>query len=91
MSNDKSYPVDAIGNPIRKGDLLQVKLTDDHIIFSVADIEAAGTLAGPDGQPLALNGKIVLQAIIPVPFEPGTAMGTMLVLRKPDEGGSALQ
>jgi hypothetical protein len=85
MSGDKSYPIDAIGNTIRKDDLVRVALSEAALIFTVADVQPAGTLMGPDDRPMALNGTITITATIPVQFAPGTAMANILVLKKPDQ------
>jgi hypothetical protein len=81
----RSYPIDAIGNQIRKGDLVRVTLTEAALVFVVADVESAGMLRGPDGAPMALNGTITISVTVPVPFTPGSRMGNMHVLKKPDE------
>jgi hypothetical protein len=84
MPTDKSYPLDAIGNEIRRDDLVRVMLSEAALIFTVADVQPAGTLIGPDNKPLSLNGTVTITATIPVQYAPGAAMANFLVLKKPE-------
>jgi hypothetical protein len=81
---DRQYPVDAIGNTIRKGDLLRVTLPESALIFTVANVEPAGVLSGPGGAPMDLQGTITLVVQLPVPYVGGARIGNMLVLKKPE-------
>jgi hypothetical protein len=81
---DRRYPTDAIGNLIRKGDLLRVTLPEPAMVFTVADVEPAGVLSSGAGQHLDLQGTITLVVKLPVPFVGGTRAGNMLVLKKPE-------
>lgn len=82
---DKSYPIDAIGNTIRKGDLIRVALTEAALVFGVVDVQPAGMLHGPDNAPMPMNGVITISIQIPVPYTPGSRMANMHVLKKPDD------
>jgi hypothetical protein len=83
---DRSYPTDGIGNPIKKGALLQVTLPSASLIFRVVDVEPAGSILAKElgQQPMALTGTILIQASVPVPFTEGARMENMLVLREPE-------
>lgn len=82
--NDKSYPTDAIGNAIKKDDLVRVALSEAALVFSVVDVQPAGTILGPDSAPMSLNGTITIAVTIPIQFQPGAVMGQILVLKKPE-------
>jgi hypothetical protein len=82
---DSSFPHDALGNSIRKDDLVQVKLQSPDLIFQVTDVQPAGTLIGPDQQPLALQGTLTVAVTIPITFAPGVLLGNILVLKKPEQ------
>jgi hypothetical protein len=83
---DRSYPTDAIGNPIRKGDIVRVALTEAALIFRVVEVNPAGSIVAPggDGTPMSMLGTVILTAMVPVKFAAGAAMGNILVLRTPD-------
>jgi hypothetical protein len=85
MTQD-AWPVDAIGNTIHKDDLVRVALQEAALIFQVTDIQAAGTLMGPDDKPLNLNGTITVSVSIPIQYQAGSLLGNMLVLQKPEPG-----
>jgi hypothetical protein len=82
---DRSYPRDSLGNEIRKGDLVRVALLRPGLVFQVVDVEPAGQILSPGhDQPIALQGVIRLQALLTVPFAPGTAPEDMYVLKVPE-------
>lgn len=83
--SDRYHPIDAIGNVIRKGDLVRVSLTEAALMIIVADVEPAGTLRGPDDSLMQIQGTITLQVQVPVPYTAGSRMGNMHVLQKPEE------
>lgn len=85
VMTDSSYPHDALGNSIRKDDLVQVKLQSPDLIFQVVEVQPAGTLMGPDEKPLALQGTLTVAVTIPISFAPGVLLGNILVLKKPDQ------
>ena len=81
----QQYPVDAIGNQIRKGNLLRVSLPESALIFTVADVEPAGVLNAPDGSPMNLQGRIMLVVQLPIPYVGGSRIDNMLVLQTPEQ------
>jgi hypothetical protein len=85
FGGERSYPKDALGNPIRKDDLVQVKLQSPDLVFMVTDVQPAGTLMGPDQQPLALQGTLTVSVTIPIAFAPGVLLSNILVLKKPEQ------
>jgi hypothetical protein len=85
VMTDSSFPHDALGNSIRKDDLVQVKLQSPDLVFVVTDVQPAGTLMGPDQQPLALQGTLTVSVTIPITFAPGVLLSNILVLKKPSE------
>jgi len=78
-----SLPSDGIGNPIRKGSLVHVKLTSDHLLFQVLEIRPAQSTEPGNGSNAAVSGEMLLQAIVPVGFAPDTIMQNMLVVKDP--------
>lgn len=84
MSNP-SYPHDAIGNPIRRNDLVSVHLPTPDLIFRVADVEPAPDITSPGGEKMPTQGRITLTAVIPMAFASDQRLIAVLVLKQPEE------
>ena len=81
---DRSYPRDAIGNELRVGDLVRATLQQPALNFRVVKVDAAGTIVSPDLKSIALQGTLVLQAIVPVEFAEGTMLADLFKLSEPE-------
>jgi len=82
----KQFPLDAIGNSIRKGDLVRVALQEAALVFSVADVELAQDLVDGVGGRIPTTGTITLVASIPMQYAPDRGpLANFLVLKKPAE------
>jgi hypothetical protein len=81
---DRSYPRDAIGNELRVGDLVRATLQQPALNFRVVKVDAAGTIVSPDLKSIALQGTMVLQAIVPVEFAEGTMLADLFKLSEPE-------
>lgn len=84
MPTDKVWPVDKIGNPIKAGEMLHMKLEEAAAMFYVMSVEPASMLHTPDG-PVPVNGSIEFVLKFKVPFSPeSNIMGKALVVKQPE-------
>jgi hypothetical protein len=94
MSNaDRSWPRDALGNVLRKGDLIRAALPQPAMNFRVVDVRPASTVLspGPEGA-IAMNGAITLLANVTMEFPEGTQLGDIYKLVQPEpEPGSTIK
>ncbi len=81
---DRSYPRDAIGNELRVGDLVRATLQQPALNFRVVKVDAAGMIVSPDLKSIALQGTLVLQAVVPVEFAEGTMLADLFKLSEPE-------
>jgi hypothetical protein len=87
---DRSYPLDAMGNELRKGDLVRVTLQSPALNFRIVQVDPAGTLSVPavgrfgDGGGMPLRGTMILVATMPVDFDAGSQLIGMFKLVDPD-------
>jgi hypothetical protein len=87
MSNaDRSWPLDALGNTLKKGDLVRASLQSPALNFRVVDVRPASTVlaTGPEGA-LAMPGEIVLIATVPVQFVAGSQLADVYKLKEPEQ------
>jgi hypothetical protein len=82
MAAERSYPRDACGNELRKGDLLRVSLQSPALNFRVVQVNPAGVIAAPGGG-MPLRGTMVLVATMPVDFDADTMLVGMFKLCDP--------
>ena len=83
--SDRSYPVDAIGNPFKVGAVVKLDLPKPTVLCQVVKVDPAGTLSGPDGDPMALHGTITFQAMFPVQFTTqANVLDSAYVLMEPE-------
>jgi hypothetical protein len=79
---DRSYPCDALGNVLRKGDLCRVTLVSPALNFRLVQVDPAGTIEAPGGG-MPLRGTMILVATMPVQFDAGTTMDGVFKLVDP--------
>lgn len=80
------YPIDKIGNPIREGRLLILKLEDPDAMFFVDKVTPAKFLHQPGAAPIPVTGEIELVLRMKLPFGPDRRqMGRAIVIEQPDE------
>lgn len=79
---ERSWPKDALGNDIRKGQLCAVN-PKDVLICRVADIIQAGVMHGPDDKPIALQGSVSF--LIQIPYSQGGGVPMALCLKEPEK------
>jgi hypothetical protein len=79
---DRTYPHDACGNELRKGDLLRVTLQSPALNFRVVQVSPAGVIDTPKGG-LPLRGSMVLVATMPVEFDADSLLVEMFKLCDP--------
>lgn len=77
----RSWPVDALGNEIRKGALVHIKIPEGAIICRVADVVQAGVLHDADGKPMQLDGSVTF--VVRIPYPVGGGLPQTLVLKEP--------
>lgn len=80
------WPIDAVGNTIRKGDPVMVELLKARAIFRVQDIEPAAMLLDPSNKTLIPTfGKLRIVAVVEIQFSPEEPIGNIFALKTPDE------
>ena len=66
----KIWPLDKLGNEIREGDMVQLKLDDPYALFYILKVEGASVInGGPEGN-FPVNGQIELVLKFSIPFAP---------------------
>jgi hypothetical protein len=65
---ERSYPRDAMGNELKRGDLVRVQLQSPALNFRLVQVDPAGVIAAPGGG-MPLRGSMVLVATMPVEFD----------------------
>jgi hypothetical protein len=80
---DRTYPHDACGNELRKGDLLRVTLQSPALNFRVVQVSPAGVIDTPGGRGMPLRGSMVLVATMPVEFDADSLLVGMFKLHDP--------
>jgi len=79
---ERSWPKDAIGNDLRKGQLVAVN-AKDVLICRVIDVIQAGTMHDAEGKPMALNGSVTFA--LQIPYAQGGGVPMALCLKEPEK------
>ena len=83
--SDRSYPVDAIGNPLKVGRIVKLDLPKANVLCQVVKVDPAGTLSGPSGDAMSLHGTVTLQAMFPIQFtQDANVLDSAYVLMEPE-------
>lgn len=80
---ERSWPKDAIGNDIRKGQLVTFKAPQDGIICRVFEVVQAGTMHDADGKEIKLQGSVAF--LLQVPYNQGGGVPMALCLKEPEK------
>lgn len=80
---ERSWPKDAIGNDLRKGQLVVVRLPADGTICRIVDVVQAGVMHGPDDKPIALQGSVSF--LVQIPYAQGVGIPMALCLKEPEK------
>ena len=67
--SEKVWPVDKLGNEIREGKLLLLKMDEPSAIFYVMSVSPASVLHGGDG-PYPVSGEVELVLKFKIPYQP---------------------
>lgn len=78
------WPIDRLGNDIKKGALVHLRLDDPSILCRVLAVEPAGMISSPSGGDMALQGQLRLVAEVTLQFAPGTQFTGILTVKEPD-------
>jgi hypothetical protein len=79
------WPIDKIGNQIREGRVIVLKLEEAEAMFFVDKVTPAKFLHQPGAQPIPVAGEIELLLRMKLPFAPDRrVMGKAIVTQKPD-------
>lgn len=82
---DKIWPKDRLGNEIKTGKLVLLKLPEAEAMFYVMDVKPATILQGGDG-PIPVGGEIMLVWKVPLPFQPDQSqLMKAMVLEQPKQ------
>jgi hypothetical protein len=82
---DNVWPIDKIGNQIREGRLLIVKMEEAEAMFYVDKVTPAKFLQQPGAAPIPVTGEIELVLKMKLPFAPDRRqMGRAVVIEQPD-------
>lgn len=76
---------DALGNIIKEGIMVLCQV-QGMMLAQVVHVEDGGLIGvnGPQKTPMQMPGKVVLQIIVPVEFDPRGTVGGVWVVRQPD-------
>lgn len=81
--SERYWPKDAIGNEIRKGQLVTLRIPEQVLVCRVADVIEAG-FTGEDKERMELQGAITL--MVQIPYTPSRpSVGQILSLKEPEE------
>jgi hypothetical protein len=81
---DKIWPIDKLGNPIKEGELIHLKLEESAALFYVMKVEGASVLNGGSEGNFPVNGSITLVLKFNVPFAPDhNQMFKAMVVKQP--------
>ena len=82
-----SYPHDELGNTLKVDDLVHFVFKDPGVLCSVIQVDPATIIEAPDGGTIPMEGRIVLQTIIPLRFfSDNPRMAGLLAVSVPDPG-----
>jgi hypothetical protein len=81
---EKIWPIDKLGNEIREGDLIHLRLDDPSALFYVMKVEGASVLHGGEQGNFPGNGSVTLVLKFDVPFPPDQRqMFKAMVVKQP--------
>jgi hypothetical protein len=76
------WPTDALGNELRKGTLVVLKIPEQMLTCRVMDVIAAGIMHDPENKPMALEGSVTF--IVRIGYPVGGNIPMALVLKEPE-------
>ena len=79
---ERCWPRDAMGNELRKGDLVRITLQSSALNFRLVQVQPAGVIESPGGG-MPLRGSMVLVATMPVEFDADSLLVEMFKLCDP--------
>jgi hypothetical protein len=81
--SERYWPKDALGNDVRKGQLVSLRIPEQVLVCRVADVIEAG-FSGEDKERIELQGALNL--VVQIPYTPNRAVvGQVLCLKEPEE------
>jgi hypothetical protein len=80
---ERSWPKDAIGNDLRKGQLIVFKAPHEGIICRVTEVVQAGVMHDAEGKPIALQGTV--SVAFQMPYSQGGHFQQVLCLKEPEK------
>jgi hypothetical protein len=80
-SNERQWPQDLLGNDLRKGQIVHIKLPEAGLICRVVDVIQAGTMHDPDNKPIRLQGSVAFT--FQIPYDQGQSFAQVLALKEP--------
>lgn len=93
MSTSKVFPKDKLGNPIKQGDLILLKLPDPEALFYVMGVSPASVIHDASG-PVPVSGELEVVLKFKMQFGPDqNALHKAIVVKQPevDESKVSLQ
>jgi hypothetical protein len=82
---ENSYPTDELGNKLKVGDLVSFVFKDPSVICQVAEVHPASILSDPKGGVMPLQGRVILQVIVPLAYSADLPkLRGVLALRVPE-------
>jgi hypothetical protein len=89
--SEKVWPIDQLGNEIRQGDLLYLRLDEPGAHFYVMEVQPASIIHDAGG-PIPVSGEMTLVLKIKLPFTHDTKqLRRGLVLKTPEGSCVGLQ
>lgn len=80
--SERYWPKDALGNEIRRGQLVSLRIPEQVLVCRVSEVIEAG-FTGQDKERMELQGAIALT--IQIPYTPTrAAIGQILSLKEPE-------
>ena len=80
-----SYPHDELGNTLKVDDLVHFVFKDPGVLCRVVQVDPATVIDNPAGGVIPMEGRIVLQTIIPLRlFSDNPRISGLLAVRMPE-------
>lgn len=80
---ERSWPKDAMGNELKKGTLVLLKIPEQSVTCRVVDVLQAGIMHGPDGAPVSLEGHVSF--LMRITYAPDQNLPMALCLKEPEK------
>ena len=80
---ERTRPLDAIGNEIRKGQLCNLRFPDQGVICRAVDVVRAGTMHDAEGKAMKLQGSVTF--MVQLPYAEGQGLPQALCLKEPEK------